>query len=131
MAASAVQRHLILADAEALWPRMIKVCDGPVVLHAVLPEQHRAAGEIRGTHGNVAAFSSSDDRLEIEGYPTHTQELHWMPACIPLAFATRVGGAPQAQQNLPALGVMCVLRMWTATCCRISFCGMYEVQALM
>jgi hypothetical protein len=48
IAASAVSDTLILADADALWPRMIRVCDDPVVLHAVLPQQNGADGRVKG-----------------------------------------------------------------------------------
>jgi hypothetical protein len=48
---------------------ILRVCDGPVVLHALLQQQHGAAKEGRGTLWNGAAVSFSDGRLVVEGYP--------------------------------------------------------------
>jgi hypothetical protein len=58
----------ILADADALWPKMIRVCNGPLVLIAALPQQHGEAGGVGALHRSVAAFSSSDSRLAVGGY---------------------------------------------------------------
>jgi hypothetical protein len=60
---------LILAVADAPWSRKIRVCEGPEVLHAVLLQQHGAFGGVGALLGNGAAFSPSDSRLVVEGYP--------------------------------------------------------------
>jgi hypothetical protein len=48
---------------------MIRVCDGPVVLHALLQQQHEAARGVGALLWNGAALSFSDSRLVVEGFP--------------------------------------------------------------
>jgi hypothetical protein len=76
---------------------MIRVCDGPAVLHALLQQQHRQPGGVGALLWNGAAVSFSDGRLEVEGYliprgaldaRLHTRRLR-----------EREGGVPQAPQD--------------------------------
>jgi hypothetical protein len=71
---------------------MIRACDGPVVLHAVLPQQHGASGGVGAQHRNVAAFSSSAGRLVVEGYPI--SEPHWMVPRAALDASLHPPGLP-------------------------------------
>jgi hypothetical protein len=83
-AASAVQRQSWL---------MIRVCDGPVVLHAVLPQQHGALRGVGALHWNGAAVSFSDGRQIVEGYPI------LQPACIPVAFTKELGACHKGRRT--------------------------------
>jgi hypothetical protein len=47
---------------------MIRMCDGPLVLHAVLPKQQGAARGVRGTESERCCCFS-DGRMVAEGYP--------------------------------------------------------------
>jgi hypothetical protein len=67
----------------------------PEVLHAGLPQQHRAM-RIGALHWTGAALVSSQGRLVLEGCRTL---MHTGMLSVLLPFETRAGGVPNTPQN--------------------------------